>query len=182
MTPLASLTVVRPRGETWIALAGTGALLNLVALGVNLWAGESLPRGLEGSSPIFASLILVFLALTWWLVRKLRFRVTVERREDDLVLRVEDPNGPLELLNPQVRSGHVRLPNGSPIASLELRAGFFVGESCPLWLESGWGAANPLPSGWTEGLDVLPHQHRYRCLWGKSLPPLVDELRRGSQG
>lgn len=182
MPPLASLSVVRPRAETWIALSGTGALLSLVTLGVNLLAGGRLPRELAGTTPLFVVLFLGFVLLTWWLVQKLRFRVTVERDGDDLVLRVEDHGDPLEVRNPTMRTGHVRIPVGRGKQMIELRAGFFVDGRCPLWLESGWGTAVPLPPGWDTALDVVPHERRLRCLWGTDLPDLVEALRQDHTG
>jgi hypothetical protein len=154
------------------------AIIPAVAVGVNLVAGDQLPRELEGSTPYFVAAAVLLGAASAWVYLRSRKRAELVRTGDVLAIRVDGQElarSPFQLAyGYQVQKVH-RAP-----ATTVLILGVIVDGRCAVSFIEEWGAAYAAPS-WPNGWPALPGPaaRSFRILAGrKFVTEIVDQAGR----
>jgi hypothetical protein len=142
------------------------AVIPLVAVAVNLFSGDQLPRGLEGSTPHFAVAAGVFAVAALWFYRRSRKRAEVVRVGDGLAIRVDGQEivrSPFELAYGYQKQ---KIAPRAPRTTV-LILGVVVNGACAVSFIEEWGAAYGAPD-WPEGWPQLSGTPRsFRILGGR---------------
>lgn len=124
------------------------SLVSLVFLGVNLYLGSRLPKGLKGSDPYFLMAALLLGAWAVVIYFRRRFRIVVYGDEKSLRLEIHDPDEELLQINSPLRMSRqwIRRKNGETHVK-ELFLTFMSDNGAPLLtLKSSLGDLMEVPS------------------------------------
>jgi len=157
---------------------GALAIIPLVAVVVNLFAGDKLPPELEGSTPWFLGAALVLGAITLWYYFHIRSRVEVVRTRDGVAIRVQGDELVREPFRVAYGFERHKIKSGVPATTiLVLRV--IKDDRLVVSFSEEWGAIHGTPD-WPQGwpkVQADAASKGFKILGvGKFLPRLLEQL------
>lgn len=171
---LVTTSVQTPTASNATGCLGALALIPLVAAGVNLFAGDQIPRELEGTTPWFVLVGVLFGAVTLIVWNKNRRSLELIERDGELELRIGDDvyRGPFTVDYAYLME---RL-KGVPMCHLTLHVYRAEDDAHVVCLQETWGAIHGRPEGWVQ--DLRAPRGAPGPAWQAAAGRFVDDVRR----